>query len=385
MRSQGVRLTLVLLLAGCQSPATAPPPVSQSWRAQWTTQNAEAREHQRFGRYPEAAAAYAAAIDVLAERDPNDPRVRAVLVNLEGLAELVELRGSQETHAVLMAVLARESLRVYGADDLRTASYRLQHAGYLSGQDELDAAAEHAAAALAVLEASERTEPSKLLSALLLDASLERRRGRLDEALLIQERAHRIAEQSFGAHSLAMASVLKAEARVAFERERIAEGRSLFEQALTIEQDLVPGDRRLGVSQNELAWLLIELGQGKAAEAHARSAVALLEESAPDSLLLAGALDTLAGALVAQERFDEADALYRRALARLDEPDGAGVLPVLTPVVERYVAMLESQGRDDEAAELALWLVDQTPAVEEGAETRAEALEEPSPEPKAEP
>lgn len=102
--------------------------------------------------------------------------------------------------------------------------------------------------------------------------------------------------------------------RAAFDKSHLAEAEQAFAQALTLAQQLPPGDQRYGRTAHQLAQLHVfrgELARAESLYLHLRE----LEESLPaDNPHKVLTLDKLADTYRLQKRPDEAIALYRQIL-----------------------------------------------------------------------
>jgi len=135
------------------------------------------------------------------------------------------------------------------------------------------------------------------------------------------------------------------------QQGRLQEALSALQQALTLHQD-GQDSRKTAEAMERLARLYQQAGQPESAAALRQQSLALLEETTPNSPLLAQQLNDLA--IEAQQNGDlpRAENYYRRALALLETQRGAQSQEVAT--VLGSLGQLKQAENDDRAA-LALF------------------------------
>jgi tetratricopeptide (TPR) repeat protein len=103
---------------------------------------------------------------------------------------------------------------------------------------------------------------------------------------------------------------------------------------------------------NNLASLLQSQGKSDEAEPMYRQALALREKvlgkEHPDTLT---SMNNLAGLLEGQGKYDEAEPIYRQTLALMEKVLGKEHPDTLTSMIN-FAGLLESRGKNDEAEQL---------------------------------
>jgi serine/threonine-protein kinase len=172
---------------------------------------------------------------------------------------------------------------------------------------------------------------------------------------ILEQGAARIDAELTG-QPLTQATLKDAVGRVYRNLGLFEEAKPLLEAALRLrEAELGPDHPETAVSREHLGLVLRNLGDGERAERLLRRAVETLERHRGDDggeLALAQGLHNLASLLAEGGRYDEAEALFRRALAikrRLPEAAGAAGLAAS---LNGYATLLATRGRLDEAEAL---------------------------------
>lgn len=136
------------------------------------------------------------------------------------------------------------------------------------------------------------------------------------------------------------------------------QGERMLKAALKVAEEWGPKDPRLGVTLNNLARLYQTQGRFDEAEAVFKRALAIAEsERGPDHVDTAVGLSNLASLYSACKRYDRAEPLFVRALAVMEKamgPDHPAVATILT----NYAAMLRRSDRVSKAEELEIRVLD---------------------------
>lgn len=233
--------------------------------------------------------------------------------------------------AARAGVHSQLGLAYLALDDLEAAEIEIGHASEIAAQD----------------------GPTGQLYAksLIAGARLELARGNFDEARQALNSAIEINQDLFGNEHAATARVVRELALLEQAAGRLHAAEMHFDRVVSI-WDAAPREHyQQAQSRNELAWFLLETSQDEQAEAHARVALELLEESQTGGQPLASIADTLATALRNQGKYAEAEPLYQVALEQgAEATDLAGW--DLGAIAERYASLLEQTNRTTEADEL---------------------------------
>jgi tetratricopeptide (TPR) repeat protein len=167
---------------------------------------------------------------------------------------------------------------------------------------------------------------------------------RFDDALAHQRRALTIREDLLGAAHPRVASSCAEVAAALVALGRADEARGFAERALAIQERAFGGqDPRVADALSQLGAIEAELGHIDLALASHRRALAIREQSA-DVPELVRALDLLGSTLVTLGRWDEADAVLRRALELGTTGIGARPVEVATT---RFLLGRTAHGRGD--------------------------------------
>jgi len=209
----------------------------------------------------------------------------------------------------------------------------------------------HVQMALGIAETSEGADGPLYAQALVGKARLESLGGSNAQAERDLRKALETLVREFGDGSPAIAGVVR---ELAGLYQRIGlDGDAEREYARVVSiWDGIPGERfQQALSRNDLAWFLVETGKPADAERYARDALDLLDAQGVEGQPLASVADTLATALRDQRKYEEAEALYRRAMLAGEAGDA---LPGFSTdaIAQRYAALLDATGRAAEATEL---------------------------------
>jgi Tfp pilus assembly protein PilF len=138
----------------------------------------------------------------------------------------------------------------------------------------------------------------------------------------------------------------------AFELGDYPEAESQLEPALETAEAFGPQDPRLATSLNELALLYRHQGRYEEAEPLYKRALAIREKAlGPDHPRVATVLNNLGTLYYAQDRYAEAEPLIKRALAIYEKALGADH-PRVAALLENYAALLRKTGRGAEATKM---------------------------------
>ncbi|MCA9651023.1 MAG: serine/threonine protein kinase [Myxococcales bacterium] len=173
------------------------------------------------------------------------------------------------------------------------------------------------------------------------------RHGRYEEAMQSLDRAEAGVEPGGREHL----DVLAARGNVGLWCDRLDDARSQLERHLEIASGVYgPRHPEVANTLNDLAVLEIQQGRAKAAEARARAAVEILQESVGDHPRVADALMNLAGILMIREEPDLEGALRRIEDARRIYVEALGEGSAKVADADLALAMgLESLGRLEQA------------------------------------
>jgi CHAT domain-containing protein/Tfp pilus assembly protein PilF len=200
--------------------------------------------------------------------------------------------------------------------------------------------------ALAILEKAAGPDHPTVAMAIDYLAPLYVRQGRYDEAAALGKRAVAIREKTLGPNHLDVATALNTLARIYSRQGRYAEAEPLDKRALAIrEKALGPDHQNVALSLNNLAAVYDHQGRHAEAETLYKRALAIREKALdPGHPDLATSLDNLAAVYVNQGRHAEAEPLYKRALTIREKalgPDHQDVAISLNNLAGLY----EDQGR----------------------------------------
>ncbi|MEO1244121.1 MAG: serine/threonine-protein kinase [Pseudomonadota bacterium] len=353
--------------------------------------------YSQQARYQESEAAHLRALAI--REKVFDPEHPAVAESLNGLAQVSWYLGQAEVAEAhyLRALQIREA--AYGADQPQVAN-SLVHLGwfmeregrfdeahaYLSrglsiretalGKDhylvaenldllaQIDTAlGEHEQAeaqllrALAIREKVLEASHPDIGTSLLLIGRLYRTQQRYEEALLSLRRAERHFANALASDHFQVAVVLEELGLTLAQTGRWADAETAYRRQLDILQSRFSPDHTLvGACLNNLGWVLSDgLQRYAEGERVLRDAVTLFSRIAdPDDYWNALSRWSLANNLRDQQRYDEADGLYREARTILERSGGSVRVdnPNLDELLRDYARSLHASGRGAEAEAL---------------------------------
>ncbi|MCP3961680.1 MAG: tetratricopeptide repeat protein [bacterium] len=176
--------------------------------------------------------------------------------------------------------------------------------------------------------------------------------GQPEEAEPLYRRALTIGEKRLPAASPDNLPTLRALAALTLGRGKHAEARSLFERALAIQEaDGVAPTQDLARTYGDLALLSQLEGRVGESEKQYRRAVEVGESTGLDQVSLATLVNNLGAVCAAQDRLDEAEPLYRRALSMREAALGPEHQDVAF-VLKELASVYHRQGHLDRAAPL---------------------------------
>jgi tetratricopeptide (TPR) repeat protein len=351
-------------------PAAAVP--SQLPTTSWSVLVKQGRDALRSRDLPAAEAHFTQAYALTRDFRAGDPRTAATVKNLERVAtayyevrqltsfeRVMQLLAQLTTEvpdartpeaAGLFKVLAASFVQQGRHDEARDA---LERALAIFGNQSSDAdpalvglhaqlgityielgneelGRQHSQLALGIAESAQGSESPLYAQALVGRARMDARLGNAEQAEADLLEAIRISVAYYGEHNPATGAVVYELAGFYRHLGRNDEARAQFERVISI-WDGIPGERfQQALARNDLAWLLVEIGQPAPAEGFARKALLLLRD---------------------QRKYEEAESLYERALGILAEqasPPGANNQGIAL----HYAELLEATGRVAEADRL---------------------------------
>jgi len=138
----------------------------------------------------------------------------------------------------------------------------------------------------------------------------------------------------------------------AYKAGEYAKAEKLFESALKEAEGFGPNDRRLATSLNNLALLHKARGKYDQAEPLYKRALAIWEKClGPDHPDVGASLSNLAGLYTAQAKYDQAEPLYKRSLAIKERAVGPDYPSVATSL-NNLGGLYKTQGKHDQAEPL---------------------------------
>lgn len=161
------------------------------------------------------------------------------------------------------------------------------------------------------------------------------------------------AEKIFGPdHPLTINMLSNLGGAIRQQRGRNAEARPYYEKVLAVTRERYgPDSMRTVFAESNLASLLRDAGELKAAEQHMRTAMAHMDAAfGSDSVYRGMLLDTLGSILVAEHKHAEAAHILDRAWAIFDRAGYAADNPAVQSVVEHCVELYSAWGQPEEVA-----------------------------------
>jgi len=141
--------------------------------------------------------------------------------------------------------------------------------------------------------------------------------GKLGEAVSSARRCLQV-QEGLSRHSLLWATAASNLAFLIRYSGDFQAAEQLFQQTVTLRQELAPDSLAVAESFMDLGTLVDERGEPTLAEQHYRRAVTLAEQAGDDSLVLSEALGLLATLLYGRGELDEAERMATQALAITD-------------------------------------------------------------------
>jgi tetratricopeptide (TPR) repeat protein len=299
------------------------------------------------------APAFARVLELLALVSETTPAARTpeLATLMQELAAMRTLQGRPEEarRALERTVTLMEEAR--GPEDASLAGVHAQLGLTLIELGDLDGAEREIDRAAEIGVAADGADGLPFARTLLPRARLDLARGRDEDARDALQTAIDIYVERQGENSPETARMVRELALFEQGQGEYAAAERSFDRAIAIWDSLPREDYQRAQSRNELAWFLVETGKPGQAEAPARSALGILEDRSLGGQPYSAVADTLATALRDQQKYEEAEHLYQRAL---EEGTQGGALPGwdLGEIAERYAVLLEETGRAAEAEAL---------------------------------
>lgn len=300
--------TSVALAAACPAPADD---------RDWNEVNEAAKAAAADERYAEAQRGFEDALAISEQFPPGDPRI---LKSLHNLAELLKAKGAWDEALSYFerSLTERENAVQPDAADIARTTERLAAQYHAASKHERSAELyELAAQRFAALDSDADVAASwnnlGIQAMLLLDP--ERAERAFERAIAVRR------ESDGGGPGLSMSLENLAEARATRgDLEAAIAGQS--EAVARYREYLSPGSVSIARSIEKLGEYQRRAGRLVDAERSLREAVEILESKGDDHPELAQTLVNLGVVLRHRERYDEAESLYRRAIAIQEESLG---------------------------------------------------------------
>jgi len=207
--------------------------------------------------------------------------------------------------------------------------------------------------AIADIEKSKDTNPSTKTVIYIGLADLHYAQGRYNEAELVYWQVLAAVEKEYGLDDLTLAKPLNRVGALLIEQERYSEAERVFERSLSLqEKALGPNHHDLAVILHNLATAHSNLGNETKAKALSERSFAILENLGVENAILIRPLNNRASSLRHDGKYQDAEVLYKRALAIAEKsfgPNHIDVALIITNLADLYDTEL---GRSREAEEL---------------------------------